>query len=417
MTSNKFYIKNFGCKLNQYEGEVIKGLFAQKGYEYAAQIEKADLIIVNTCAVTKRTEQKVGKFTRRVRRYNPRCEIYLVGCLATLIDEDHEIYQMNIKFDKLVTQEQKLSFGDDECDRWGRITDFQGHTRAFVKVQDGCDNFCSYCIVPYIRGKPRSRAAEDVVAQVRQLVANGYKEVVLTGLHIGFYSFDDGSRVINLAGLLKRLLDETDVQRIRLSSVEVNEVNPELIALIKDSDKRIAHHLHLPVQSADDRILKLMRRRYDSALVARQIRDIKESVPDIQLGTDIIVGFPGEDKEAFDNTYRFLQNAPISHYHIFRYSERPGTVAAKLTDDISATEKRNRSRILRELGTQKRKDFYRSFVNSTLDVLLEERYDDNQWRGLAGNYIHCHVTRKDALSNQFVKVTAKELSDITLICE
>ncbi|HCJ66280.1 MAG TPA: tRNA (N(6)-L-threonylcarbamoyladenosine(37)-C(2))-methylthiotransferase MtaB [Elusimicrobia bacterium] len=392
----KIYFHTFGCKTNQYETMLLQEQLIHCGVEVVSSFEKANFCIVNSCTVTQNADADCRQFIRRITRTNPQTRIIITGCYALRASE--EIYSACDKNSRVVVipeEERIFSYLGFSLitNHSSLITVFNGRTRAFVKIQDGCDAFCSYCIVPYVRSKLWSREPGEIITEVRNLVSNGYKEIVLTGIRLGKYqAIWMRHGILDLVDLLVELEKIKGLYRIRLSSLEVNEINERLLKLIANSEK-ICHHLHIPLQSGDDRILRLMNRQYKTEEFSEKIRQIRNYVPDIGVTTDIIVGFPGEDEERFFSSYQFVERVEFSRIHIFPYSMRPGTVAATLSFQVPAKIKRERMEKFVVLECRLRNKFKQKFINQKMKVLLDKEEKDGTFSGFTSNYIRVYANR------------------------
>ena len=412
-----------GCKVNQYETEAISKLFEASGYEIIDEIFNADVVVVNTCAVTSLSAQKSRQIIRRTIRANPDAIMCVMGCYAQ--NSPQEISQIDgvdiligtserMKIVELVEKvlenhaEKILRVNDVE-----KISDFEElphapqRTRAFLKIEDGCNNFCAYCIIPYLRGRVRSRSLENIRAECLQLAAAGYREIVLTGIHIGAYG-QDFKEKISLVDAIKTVLNAANPYRLRLGSIESAEMSDELIDLMK-SDERICNHVHLPLQSGSDEILKLMRRPYTTknfdALTSKLVREI----PNISIGTDLIAGFPNETDKNFDETLNFIKLQPFSKIHVFPFSAREGTLAATMKNQISAQVKKLRASQALEISAAKEKSFAENLIGKTVEIIAETE-SDNLIDGLTKNYVRVYVPAdKKIKSGDVVKVTVEKI--------
>ena len=414
---------NLGCKVNQYETEAISKLFQSSGYEIIDDINAADIIVVNTCAVTSLSSQKSRQIIRRAIRGNPNAIMCVMGCYAQ--NSPQEISKIEgvdvivgtadrMKIVELVEEviknrEKKLMRVDDV----EKISDFEElphtpqRTRAFLKIEDGCNNFCSYCIIPYLRGRVRSRSLENIREECIQLAAAGYREIVLTGIHIGAYGQDFKNK-ITLVDAVKTVLDAANPYRLRLGSIESAEMSDELIDLMK-SDERICNHVHLPLQSGSDEILKLMHRPYTtknfSALTEKLVREI----PDISIGTDLIVGFPNETDKNFDETLNFVKSQPFSKIHVFPFSLREGTLAATMNNQIPAQIKKLRANLALEISALKEKSFAEKLIGKTVEIIAETE-TDNFIDGLTKNYVRVYIPADLQIkSGDIVKVKIEKI--------
>ena len=394
--------KTLGCKLNQSESDAIMAKFQENQYLVRPFGEEVDLTIINTCTVTGRANYQSRQLIRRAGRRNPEASIIVTGCYAQVAP--HEIASLpgvsvvagNMEKECIAAAIRAMASGKNRilvgdiyrAREIGRlaVTKFPGHTRAFLKIQDGCNSFCSFCIVPFARGRSRSLPEDEVMDRIAVLRRSGHREVVLTGIHLGAYGQDLRPQA-NLLHILRNVEEQGTVERLRLSSLGPTEITDGMISLMKDA-KIICRHLHIPLQSGDDKILSLMGRNYDAAFFRRLLKTIWEDIPDIAIGTDVMVGFPGEGKDEFGNTVRLIEELPFAYLHVFPYSERPGTRAARLPGRVSQAEKKRRVEILRELGKYKRDAFAKRFKEKKLSVLIETEEDGAGFmRGFSDNYI------------------------------
>ena len=421
----KVAFHTLGCKVNQYESEAMQKLFLASGYELTAENESADVIVVNTCTVTSLSSQKSRQIIRRAAKANENSVLAVVGCYAQ--NEPQEVSKIDgvdiiigtadrMKIVQLV--EEVLKNRDEKILQVGaveNIFDFEElphtpqRTRAFLKIEDGCNNFCSYCVIPLVRGRVRSRSLENIRAECLELAAAGYKEIVLTGIHIGAYGkdFHDGT---SLADAVKVVLDAANPLRLRLGSVESVEMTDELINLMK-TDSRICNHVHLPLQSGSDEILKAMRRPYStknfSELTARLVKEI----PNISIGTDLIVGFPGETEKLFEETLNFLESQPFSKIHVFPFSSRAGTLAAEMKNQIAAQEKKLRAAKVLEVAKAKEKIFAEKFIGQTVEIIAETE-ERGFVDGLTKNYLRVFVpAEKNIPLGEVIKVKIEQIKN------
>lgn len=409
----KIAVNTFGCKLNQAETAQLVELLMNQGYEITAFDQPADIYLINTCTVTAKAESRGRQAIRKARRLAPGAKIIVTGCYAEVaaaelckLDEVDVILGSDYKFqlidflDTLPTEKKPIV---RTCGL-KHHTDFHGpragffleNTRAFLKIQDGCNAFCSYCIVPYARGRSRSGEMDEIVAQAKRLVTRGFREIVLTGVHIGLFGHDLRPQQ-SLTTLVERLIKIPEDFRIRLSSLEPMEVTDDLLEITAESDK-VCPHFHVPLQNGDDVILKAMHRNYTAAQFEEIILKVNEKFPDAGLGTDVIVGFPGETGEHFENTLKLIERLPFTYLHVFTYSVRKGTAAAKLPNRIPKNIQMERSRRLRELATMKQRAFWESQIQKRHPVLFEE--ENNGWMsGFTSNYIRVKAPAEPALIN------------------
>lgn len=404
-----FSIITFGCKLNQYESECIRQSLEGMNWIYRPFEEGADCFIINSCTVTGKSDSRCRNAVRRARRMTPSARIVVTGCYAETQPEALEGME---EVDLVLGNEEKKrlpailcgSSGESGGKSYSRIDEFIDHSRAFIKVQEGCNASCTYCVIPRARGSSRSSRPVEIVDQVVRLAGNGYKEIVLTGIHIGRYGadLDEG---IDLSSLIELLLERTEGIRFRLSSIEVNEVTDRLLDLVAGSD-RIASHLHIPLQSGDDRILEGMRRPYDTRFFEERIGRIAAAGGRMALGTDVIVGFPGETDRSFRNTYSFVKEMPFTYLHVFSYSRRPGTEAAVMPEQVHPETRKARSRKLINLGKRKRTSFMKSHIGETELSLVQgpPRRHSRFSVALTGTYCEVMVARDERTRNMMLPV-------------
>lgn len=417
----KAAIHTLGCKVNIYESEYIINILKENGYQIVDFDSKADIYIINTCTVTNTSDKKSEKMIKRARKQNKDAIIIAMGCHAQIkgdnIDADIiignkdkskiisliEEYQENKNKIKRIYNLDNVSFEDMY------ISSFNSHTRAFVKIQDGCDAFCSYCIIPYARGPIRSKDPKTVIKEITSLVENGYKEIILTGIHTGKYGKDIN---YTFEQLLKDIIKIKNLYRIRISSIEINELTDPILDLIKDN-KIIAKHLHIPLQSGSDKILKLMDRKYDLKFYKDRIEKIRKMIKDISITTDLIVGFPNEDEKDMEDTLKFLKEIKFTKIHTFPYSKREGTKAASMENQIDETIKRKRVKTVLELSDQLEQDFYQSKLNETEEVIIEQTKDGKSY-GYTSNYIKVEINSplrpNEVISIKINKVNNKKVT-------
>lgn len=374
----KVGICSLGCKVNIYESEFMISSLKERGYTITNFEDKADIYIINTCSVTNESDKKSRKMINRAKKNNKDAIIIVTGCYSqanadnieaniilgnkdkSKIVEIIEEYKKTKENKKIIYDLTKVNFEKME------IKKFTNHTRAFVKIQDGCNAFCSYCIIPYVRGRIRSKNKKDVISEVTELVKEGYKEIVLTGIHTGKYGLDINS---SLEELLENLVKIPGLYRIRLSSIEINEITPRIIKLLKENSI-MAKHLHIPLQSGSDKILKLMNRKYTKEEFLNKIRILKE-IPEISLTTDLIVGFPGETEREHQETLETLNEIKFTKIHTFPYSKRKGTPASIMEGQVSPEEKKKRVKEILEFSNKSELDFYKSNLDKVFDGVVE----------------------------------------------
>ncbi|MCL2618960.1 MAG: tRNA (N(6)-L-threonylcarbamoyladenosine(37)-C(2))-methylthiotransferase MtaB [Defluviitaleaceae bacterium] len=404
-------VATLGCKVNTYDTDALLTLFAEKGYTTVDFGERADIYVINTCAVTNISSRKSRKLVRRAVAANPGAVVVVAGCYAqTSPDEAAAIEGVSIVIGTgdralIVEAVENFRYGNgvqvykivadgqfDEPSTGGAAAEagheeFMGgrfRKRAYLKVQDGCDNFCSYCIVPHARGRARSRNFAGAISEARALAAEGRKEVVVSGIHVASYGKDIGN--VGLADLLQALHGINGIERLRLSSVEPTLITDEFITLMRELPK-LAHHLHLSLQSGSDKILAAMNRRYTTAEYARAVAALRKAFPDIAVTTDMIVGFPGESEGDFADSLAFVESLDLSRIHVFRYSQKKGTSAAAMPNQISSTEKAARADEMSRLGEKLANKFVASQIGKVLEVLYESEVDDGIYEGYSGNYV------------------------------
>lgn len=416
-------ITTLGCKVNQYDSATIADRLTAAGHILVPFAETADVYIVNSCTVTNQADAESRQLARRAKRHNPAARVIMTGCyaqvnprsVARMPEVDH-VVGLNRLDDVLraVTAElaervavsnlRKTGSGETPgIATLGALT-FSGQTRAFLKIQEGCDLFCTFCIVPMSRGKSRSVPPSLVLEQLERLAGQGFQEVVLTGIHLGGYGEDLDPRV-DLTWLLAVIEERKPVPRVRLSSVDPHEISDSLLRLLAQSET-LCPHMHIPLQSGDDAILSRMRRRYDSALARDVLTRLRETLPHAALGTDLIVGFPGEGEDEFARGLAFLEASPFTYFHVFPYSARNGTTAAKFQDQVPQPVIDTRARQVRRLGMQKKAAFARRFVGQSLPVLFEHTRDkvSGLLKGYSRNYLRILAAGEDEYINHEVPV-------------
>ncbi|MEE4310495.1 MAG: tRNA (N(6)-L-threonylcarbamoyladenosine(37)-C(2))-methylthiotransferase MtaB [candidate division KSB1 bacterium] len=403
-----------GCKLNQAETSFLISECDEAGYEIVPFGESCDFCVINTCAVTSRTEQKCRNAIRKMRKNSPDVQIAVIGCYAQ--KEYAEISQMpgvrfvlggDEKFDlcAILENEQNgrvVKTSDNLTYRSAAHGDNRARTRAFLKIQDGCNNFCSYCIVPYVRGRSRSDTPANIRDNVLRLVDRGFQEIVFTGVHIGRYGFDLDPEQ-SLLSLMQQVTTIPGLGRIRLSSLEPMEATADLIAFIADNDN-ICPHFHIPLQSGDDYILNRMNRDYTRREFEKVIENIATHFKHPGIGTDVIVGFPGETDDRFENTHALIRNLPLTYLHVFSFSSRKGTKAAEFEDTIASVVKKERSALLIETGRKKKRAFYSAAIGRDHRVVFEDKAGSDNMSGFTENYIRVTTKRDLQYLNRIVPV-------------
>ncbi len=423
MKTVKFF--TLGCKVNQYDTQGIREQLLRCGLKEVTAKAPADIYLINTCTVTHRSDAESLYLARKAKRENPRAKIIIAGCLVKL-DADKikkAIPGCLIIKDKENILKELSSLGlSFTCDlplvpcAPSIITSFQGRTRAFLKIQDGCDNFCAYCKVPLVRGRSRSRKIGEIFREAEDLAKNGFQEIVLCGICLGSFG-KDLDPAAHLVDLLKELEKIRGILRIRLSSIEAGDVDNRLIKYIAAS-KKLCRHLHIPIQSGDDRILKKMNRRYTSREYLKLIAKVKKMIPGIAITTDVLVGFPGEEEENFSNTLSLLKKIQPEKTHIFPYSCRPGTAAAGFSDrQLPVTQLKKRIAILRSLADDCSLVFKKKFLGKTVKVLFEVKAKTKKgcWQGFTGNYLKVLLKSEKNLKNQCLAVRLSKINADYLI--
>ncbi|MFC1941385.1 tRNA (N(6)-L-threonylcarbamoyladenosine(37)-C(2))-methylthiotransferase MtaB [Chloroflexota bacterium] len=407
----KIALDSLGCKLNQAETEFLARQFAEAGHELVSPVNEADVYILNTCTVTDVADSKSRRLLRLAHRRNPEALVVATGCYAQRVPR--ELAQIE-GVGLVVNNDEKphlLRLLQESGGLSSPISEHNGsainhypvfRTRSFIKVQDGCNKFCSYCIVPLVRGGEKSLPLDQVVAEVRHRVADGYKEVVLTGTEIGSYTYDG----INLKGLLEHILTKTEVARIRISSLQPQEIFPELIGLWRD--QRLCPHFHLSLQSGSDEVLRLMKRRYSVGGYREAVSLIRALVPNVAITTDVIVGFPGETDSEFAESYELCRQLGFARIHVFTYSSRQGTGYCQLPCQISAQVKKQRSQKMLALAKESAQNFRQQFLGKTMPVLWEQQ-SAGLWSGLTGNYIKVYARSDEDLTNKLMPVKLVKL--------
>ena len=386
---NKFYILALGCKVNTYEIEAIKEELINLGYEQTFLIDDANYIIINTCCVTNTAQAKSRQKLHSLHKQNPNAKIIAMGCYVQGFT--NEVSQMN--FVNLLVGTNKRSKIKDYFPNLNlnnsinlveevknnieyenlHVSSYSENTRAFLKIQDGCNNFCSYCIIPYVRGTIKSRPLNEILLETENFLKKGYKEIVLTGIHTGSYGKDLSN--FTFSDLVEKLINFEKLYRLRISSIEESEIDEKLISILKSNNK-IARHLHIPLQAGSDKILKLMNRKYTQKEFINKIKYIQKQIPDIAISTDVIVGFPQENEDDFLETIKVCKEIGFSKIHVFPYSPRNNTVAAKLNGQIDGKTKKDRVKRLVELSNQLALAYNSKFIGKEVEILVEENDDD-----------------------------------------
>ncbi|MFW6264820.1 MAG: tRNA (N(6)-L-threonylcarbamoyladenosine(37)-C(2))-methylthiotransferase MtaB [Bacillota bacterium] len=418
---NRVAFHTLGCKVNHYESEAMMDLFKKNSYKIVDFDDKADVYVVNSCTVTNQAARKSRQLARKAKRTNSEAIVALVGCYTQVSPEEVEkisgvdlvvgssnrskivefveAYKNNQDFNIDIIKYNELNNYEDL-----RIESLRETTRAYVKIEEGCNQFCSYCIIPYARGPVRSRQTKSILDEVKKLVAKGVKEIILTGTHLGAYGFDC-DRNYALENLLLELIKVEGLEHIRLSSIEVTELSDYLLDIIASEDK-MCPHLHIPLQSGSDEILQKMNRPYTIKEFRDKVNIIREKIKDVAITTDIIVGFPGENPDIFEKHYKFVKEIAFSRLHVFPFSPRKGTPAAKMKEQISGKEKKDYSSRMRDLNQELMLAYQQKYIGSVRSVIIEEKRDKESrlLTGMTDNYIKVLVDADDKYMGQLVKV-------------
>ncbi len=414
----KIAFHTLGCKLNFAETSTIAKRFKENGFQITDFNDKADVYVINSCTVTDNADKETRKIIRRAKRNNPSSIVAVTGCYAQIAKEKlletegvdivagtEEKFKIYDLVNEALNKENPSCVFVTPTDEitsfyFASSTDADARTRAFFKIQDGCDYVCSFCTIPLARGKSRSLPPNEVIAQFKKILAENYKEIILTGVNVGDYGSKIGS---NLGELLQKMIAIDGDFRIRISSIEPNLLTDEIIELAKTSEK-IAKHFHIPLQSGSDKILKLMRRRYNTKLFKNRIEKALAEIPAAGLGIDVITGFPGETDVDFCETYNLLDSLPVSYLHVFTYSERKNTDAVSMPNSVPHQVRKERTNILRELSEKKKREFLQKSIGKEATVLFESQNKDGFLRGFSSEYIRVKTNFDEKLINKFAKV-------------
>ncbi|MBX2944861.1 MAG: tRNA (N(6)-L-threonylcarbamoyladenosine(37)-C(2))-methylthiotransferase MtaB [Cyclobacteriaceae bacterium] len=411
-----------GCKLNYSETSTISRMFEQKGYKKVDFTDTPDIFIINTCSVTENADKKCHKIVREARSISPDAYVAIIGCYAQLKPKEiaeipgvdavlgaAEKFRLVELLDGFVRKPQAEVFASEveAAKSFNTSYSIQDRTRTFLKVQDGCDYSCSFCTIPLARGSSRSDSISNITKTAKQIAQTDVKEIVLTGVNTGDFGIQDGKRVERFADLIRELDEVEGIERFRISSIEPNLLTDEIIEFVAAS-KRFVPHFHVPLQSGSNKILKLMRRRYQRELYSSRVEKIKSIMPHCCIGVDVIVGFPGETREDFLETYQFLNELEISYLHVFTYSERNNTLAAAMPGSVPSKERAERSKMLHILSDKKRREFYENHTGTEANVLFENDVENGLMHGFTENYIRVAAKYDPILINEIkrVKLTA-----------
>jgi threonylcarbamoyladenosine tRNA methylthiotransferase MtaB len=422
--NKKVAFYTLGCKLNYSETSTIGRLFNKAGFDTVDFTETPDVFVINTCSVTDNADKKCKKVVKEALKISPNAYVTIVGCYAQLKPREiseipgvdmvlgaAEKFQIVDYIQDLTKNPKALVYNQpvSEANQFVSSYSFGDRTRTFLKVQDGCDYSCTFCTIPLARGASRSDTIENVLQQAKEIVASGVKEIVLTGVNLGDFGIRDGKREDRFFDLVKVLDEVEGIERIRISSIEPNLLSDDIIEFVSKS-KRFVPHFHIPLQSGSNKILGLMRRRYRRELYAERVAKIKELMPDCCIGVDVIVGFPGETRDDFIDTYNFLNGLDISYLHVFTYSERENTPAAEMPGSVPGSTRADRSKMLHILSDKKRRAFYESQLNKRDEVLFEADIKDGYMHGFTRNYVKVRAKYDPVLVNELKSVQLTGIS-------
>ncbi len=419
MKKQRIAFHTLGCKLNFAESSTLARQYREEGYETVGHKEEADIYVIHTCAVTAQAESKCRAAIRQAKKRNPEGKVAVIGCYSQLKEE--EIKLINEADIILGNNEKHLLFDylNDKGPKDSKLSEVSNiqrsyiclpayssgdRTRSFLKIQDGCDYYCSYCTIPYARGRSRSLKIDDILISAREISDSGIKEIILTGVNIGDFGKPNEE---NLYKLLNKLIKLEGIERIRISSIEPDLLNEDIISLVSES-KKLMPHFHIPLQAGSDSILKLMNRKYKRELFAKKVQLIKMQMPYACIAADVIIGFPGETEEDFYDTYSFINSLQLSYLHVFSYSERQGTKASKIPGNIDPGIKKERSKILHRLSDEKKHEFYNMNSGRSVDVLFESSNHSGYIQGFSDNYIRVRKIFRNSLVNKIITVKLTE---------
>ncbi|MFH1073656.1 MAG: tRNA (N(6)-L-threonylcarbamoyladenosine(37)-C(2))-methylthiotransferase MtaB [Candidatus Firestonebacteria bacterium] len=407
----KVFFDTLGCKINQYETQAMREQIFAAGGEVTEDIRTADYFIINTCVVTEKAEKTSLHKVRKALRDNPGVKVVVTGCLAELPVKDKELRLAELIVKNEEKKELAFTLGFDKGKKELEVSGLFGHKRSFLKIEDGCENFCAYCIVPFTRGKIKSRPLAELVNEAVRLSENGYAEIVLTGINLGAYG-KELEKKVDLPVVLSNLLKIKNLGRLRLSSLEPEYITPKLLDIIAESKGKVCPHLHVPLQSGDDAVLSLMNRRYTLADYSLKLERARKKIKDLSITTDMIVGFPGETEKMFENSLEFMKQQGFLKVHVFSYSDRRGTKAASMKDKVQDEEKERRYKKMLLAAEIKGKEFVRTFIGKELEILAEgiEKRKNKNIRGFSGNYIKVNI--KDGSERDIGKIIKVRLERV-----
>lgn len=414
-----------GCKLNYSETSTISRQFEAKGYKKVEFTDAPDIYIINTCSVTENADKKCRKVVKEARHHSPNAYVAIIGCYAQLKPKEiaeipgvdavlgaAEKFRLMELLDGFVRQPEPVVMAThvEQANTFNTSYSLQDRTRTFLKVQDGCDYSCSFCTIPLARGSSRSDNSNHVVEMAREIASSGVKEIVLTGVNLGDFGIQEGERKERFIDLIKKLDKVEGIERFRISSCEPNLLTDEVIEFVANS-KKFVPHFHIPLQSGSNKILKLMRRRYQRELYVSRVEKIKQLIPNCCIGVDVIVGFPGETDEDFLDTYKFLNELDISYLHVFTYSERNNTLAAEMPEVVPQKTRADRSTMLHSLSDKKRRFFYEQSLGSTATVLFENDVEDGWMHGFTENYVRVRAKYDPLMVNTLKRVQLVSIAE------
>lgn len=420
--NKKIAFYTLGCKVNQYETESIKNQLINLGYSEVPFDEISDIYIVNSCTVTSIADKKTRNMLRRAKKLNPKGIVILTGCYAQTNSNDLKEIE---EIDYIVGNKDKQGiinlikdledknlervineniFSQEQYEEYEFAT-LREMSRAYIKIQDGCNSFCSYCKIPFARGKSRSRKLENIIDEIKKVTSQGYKEIILIGINIGAYG-EDFNKNISFEDLVEEIIKIDDVERLRFGSIYPDKINDRFISLFRSA--KLLPHIHLSLQSGDDTILEKMRRKYNSSLIVERCKALKNAVKDMEITADVIVGFPGETEQMFRNSYETIRNVEFSDLHVFQYSDREGTLAATMPDKIGSVVKKMRADELEKLRVDMEKNVKERYIGKELDVLIEENSEDGAV-GYTSNYLKVKIKNESLNIGEIYKISMKEI--------
>ena len=425
MSKLRFNITTLGCKVNSYESEALINFLINKGWEYTVD-KDIDISIINTCTVTSMSDQKSRQAIRNARKNNPKAVIVAMGCYTQLssteaseiadivIGTNNRLKVYDLVNDFIYNKEKKNIVEDIfsvTCFEELKVNTLKTHTRGFVKIQEGCENYCSYCAIPYSRGKIRSRNPLFVIDEINTLVSNGTKEIIISGINTGAYGKDLGN--MNLAKLIEMIMQRTNLYRLRISSIELMEITDELLGVIKKYESRVARHFHIPAQAGSDSVLERMNRKYNSKEYIEKIEKIRNLFDDVAITTDFLAGFVGETEDEFEEAKKFITEVSYSDMHIFPYSRRKGTKADLMKGHLNPTVQKERARILLDIAKKMKNDYESKYIGKVVEVLVENQ-KNGYWRGYTTNYLDIYFLSNDNLENQLINVEITKIENNTI---